>query len=629
MNPHQKKYILENAGKKSVQDLARELGLKERKVKRFIEKEGAVFSGKAMTGDRRTEGPGFMQTLFRKDGKAPLVGTGLFLVVFLAALIVRAVYLYQIRSNPFFEPFHHGLDDYLYDTWAREIAAGDVLGKGVFYGLPLYPYFLGLVYFLFGHSVLLAKAVQLSLGAVSCGLVYLIGARIFTRPVGVMAGLMLAFYNMAIFFEGFFVSAFLSIFLNCLAVLVLVSAAEKPRPVKWAGAGFLVGLSALANASALIFAALLLPWAYAASAKSGLKRLAGAAGLLLGVVLAIAPVTLRNYAVSGDIVPITAHGGITFYAGNNPLSDGTFKLPKAIGTSVMDSRSNAERIAEQGSGKKLRPSEVSGFWFDKGMAYIRENPLRYAALAARKMALFWNAREIPDVLPLSFFKQYSSIMRLPLVNYAVLLPFAMFGMLLCARYRTNGVTVLYLLVLAVFISTSVYFVNSRYRLAAVPPLCLFAAAALYWFYYKVRSGKIRDVIPPAALVAALFVLTGIRLHEASLAQAHNNLGIILKRKGLQTEAVAEYKKAIELEPGYDSPYFNLGLLYFEKGDNKEAVDLFERALRVNPRFIKAHNYLGKAYMREGKKEEALSHWQASLAIDPGQEDIRELLSGTR
>ena len=629
MNPHQKKYILENAGKMSVQDLARELGLKERKVKRFIEKEGAAFSGKAMRGGRPAEDPGSGKVLFKKDGRSQLSGAGLFLLVFLAALIVRAVYLYQIRTNPFFEPFHHGLDDYLYDTWAREIAAGDVLGKGVFYGLPLYPYFLGLVYFLFGHSVLLAKAAQLFLGAVSCGLVYLIGARIFTRTVGVMAGLMLAFYNMAIFFEGFFVSAFLSIFLNCLAMLVLVSAAEKTRPVKWAGAGFLIGLSALANASALIFAVLLLPWACAISAKSGIKRLAGASALLLGVVLAVAPVTLRNYAVSGDIVPITAHGGITFYAGNNPLSDGTFKLPKAVGTSVMDSRSNAERIAEQGLGKKLRPSEISKFWFDKGMAYIKEDPSRYAFLTARKMALFWNAREIPDILPLSFFKRYSPIMRLPLVNYAVLLPFAIFGMLLSARSRTNGVTILYLLILAVFISTSVYFVNSRYRLAAVPSLCLFAASALYWLYRKARSGKIKDVIPPAALVAVLFALTGIRMHESSLAQAHNNLGIILKRKGLQAEAVAEYKKAIELEPGYDSPYFNLGLLYFEQGDNKAAIDLLERALRINPRLIKAHNYLGKAYMREGKKEEAFSHWQASLAIDPGQDDIRELLPGAR
>ena len=44
------------------------------------------------------------------------------------------------------------LDADFYHTWARQIAAGDWIGREVFYANPLYAYFLGLVYRLLGPS---------------------------------------------------------------------------------------------------------------------------------------------------------------------------------------------------------------------------------------------------------------------------------------------------------------------------------------------------------------------------------------------------------------------------------------------------------------------------------------------
>jgi hypothetical protein len=42
------------------------------------------------------------------------------------------------------------LDLKSYDSWARAILAGDLLGKQVFYQDPLYPYLMALVYKLTG-----------------------------------------------------------------------------------------------------------------------------------------------------------------------------------------------------------------------------------------------------------------------------------------------------------------------------------------------------------------------------------------------------------------------------------------------------------------------------------------------
>ena len=549
----------------------------------------------------------------------------IFCCIVFAALLIRLIYLNQIKTNPFFVPFYHGLDDYLYDSWAQKIAAGNVLGTEVFYGLPLYPYFLGFLYFLFGHNVFMAKAVQLFIGSVNCGLIYLIGSRVFSRSVGIIASVIMVFYAMAIFFESLFVSTFLAVFLNCVVILILLSAKEKPHWFKWMIAGVLIGISSLANASVLVFSLFVVYWIYKTfKEKAAAKRASIVIFLFAGIFLAIAPVTVRNYIVSKDFVPVTAHSGITFYAGNNPLSDGSFKMPREIGTSVVDSRKNAAIIAQRISGKKLKPSEVSSFWFRQGTMFIKNEPQKYIALAFRKIFLFWNAYEVPDILPLAFFKRYSFLLRLPLFSYGLVLPFALFGMLLCARERRGDILLIYFFIFSIFLSTVIYFVNSRYRIIAVPYLCLFSAVAVRYLYEKIKDRKFNALVMPTALMVTLLIITHIRILDFGLAQSHNNLGIILKRKGLYDEAINEYKKAIEMDPRYDSPYFNLGLLYFEQRKYDEAIKFFNGALKINPKFIKAHNYLGEAYARTGRRQKALFHWRESLKLDPDQPLLRKL-----
>jgi len=53
-----------------------------------------------------------------------------------------------------------GLPDYrpaISRPWARQIAAGDILGSGPFFRAPLYAYFLGLIYAIAGPSIAAAK----------------------------------------------------------------------------------------------------------------------------------------------------------------------------------------------------------------------------------------------------------------------------------------------------------------------------------------------------------------------------------------------------------------------------------------------------------------------------------------
>src|SRR5438034_7396151 len=99
--------------------------------------------------------------------------------LFLGALAVRMVFLCQYATSPFF--WVPSLDALYHDLLARAIAAGHP-GTDAFFRAPLYYYFLGGVYSLFGHSFWAARSLQAVLGSASCVMLYGVGQRVF-RPV--------------------------------------------------------------------------------------------------------------------------------------------------------------------------------------------------------------------------------------------------------------------------------------------------------------------------------------------------------------------------------------------------------------------------------------------------------------
>jgi signal transduction histidine kinase len=74
-------------------------------------------------------------------------------------------------------------------------------------------------------------------------------------------------------------------------------------------------------------------------------------------------------------------------------------------------------------------------------------------------------------------------------------------------------------------------------------------------------GSLYDDDPDDADLAIEAYKDGLKLAEWS-AQAHNNLGVLYSQKGAIDEAVKEFRRAIQLDPDYESPYRNLAKIYF-------------------------------------------------------------------
>ncbi len=112
-------------------------------------------------------------------------------LIFALALTLRLLHL---RENALHDPFFElpTADARLYHQWAIEIARGDWMGEGVFLLAPLYAYFLGLVYAIFGSEIQTAMIANSMLGALSCVLVVAVGRRLFDRRVAVIASALVA-----------------------------------------------------------------------------------------------------------------------------------------------------------------------------------------------------------------------------------------------------------------------------------------------------------------------------------------------------------------------------------------------------------------------------------------------------
>src|SRR6185369_12941605 len=152
-----------------------------------------------------------------------------------------------------------------------------------------------------------------------------------------------------------------------------------------------------------------------------------------GCLLVLLPVGFRNLAIGGEFHLTTAQTGPNFYIGNHAGASGTYQALVAGHGNAADEREDATRLAEQAVGHKLTPGQVSSFWMDRGLDYIRTQPLDWLRLMVRKLALAFNAVEISDTESLDNLAEWSWLLNvLHVFGFGLLLGMAAIGTVLTA-----------------------------------------------------------------------------------------------------------------------------------------------------------------------------------------------------
>jgi predicted O-linked N-acetylglucosamine transferase (SPINDLY family) len=98
--------------------------------------------------------------------------------------------------------------------------------------------------------------------------------------------------------------------------------------------------------------------------------------------------------------------------------------------------------------------------------------------------------------------------------------------------------------------------------------------------------------------------------------AWNNLGISLASLGQTEEAIASFRRALEVHPDDPGALTNLGAVLRDRGEHAEAADLFRRVLRLAPELPQAHNNLGNVLLDLGQHDEAEVCFREAIRLAP-------------
>jgi tetratricopeptide (TPR) repeat protein len=565
----------------------------------------------------------------RQKTKTQFFQKEIFLIVclFLLAFVIRLIYLKQIKLNPYFDTPQ--LDALWHHNQAKEISAGDFLGKEVFFRAPLYPYFLGTLYALFGESFYLPRLIQIIIGSLNCVLIFFFAKKLFNRTIGIVASVIACFYAPFIYFDAELLTPVLVILLDLTLILLLLGAEVRLRKRWWFLAGIVIGLSAMALPNTLIFVPFVLLWIFLKFWRENKNRIVWSGILFLfGMILVISPVTLRNWIVGKDFVLVSSQGGINFFMGNNIESDGK-TATTAPGFLPYDGdedniRMSSTKLAEKGRGEKLKPSEVSNFWIKQGFNFIQTHPLKYLELLGKKLYYFWNSCEIENDKNIYFFSRWSSLLRILLWDwffcfpFGIISPLSILGIILCAKHWKKYFLI-YAFALSYMLSVILFFVTSCFRLPVIPFLIIFASYSIYWLVEKIRNKQTQPLLISLSILMALFLITNSKLFgvkQTDLSRSYNNLGIVYSKKGWYDTAISTYLRGFEINPNSIELHLNLADAYYQGGYWNQAIEVYEEAITLDPTLVIAYNRLGQIYDRMNKDEEALQAYTRALEIDP-------------
>ena len=557
-----------------------------------------------------------------------------------------------------------------YDAWGQRIAGGEWIGTDVFYQAPLYPYFLGIFYTLLGRDLTTIRIVQAIIGSLACVFLGLAAQRLFSRRVGLVAGLTLAVYAPAIFFDSLLQKSVLDVFFMCLVLWLLSGIAISQRPQvirserqgqKWLGLGMAMAGLTLTRENALLLVVIVLGWALiqrapAANARRERRSRTGpllsfrpAAAFVLGLSIVLLPVALRNYAVTGGFYLTTSQFGPNFYIGNNPDSDGTYASLRFGRGAPEYERQDATELAEQALGRPLTPSEVSSYWTDRALGFITTEPGAWLRLIGRKFILLWSASEMLDTESQETYAEFSTPVSVGswFGHFGVLAPLALLGVWATWPVRRR-LLIFYALTISYAASVVIFYVFARYRFPLVPLLMVFTSPGLVYVYDSLRhlvrrstdrvaheiDHTVRDtpdsaraLLPISLAVVAVTVFTNWPVLSPTLMQAitENNLGTALQEEGRLDDAIERYQRAIALSPGYAPAYNNMGAALRARGDVDEAIDTYQQAIAVQPNYPDAHYNLANALLDADQPDLAAEHFQLALVGIPGSAQVHNNL----
>jgi hypothetical protein len=314
---------------------------------------------------------------------APLDGGARWALLAIVAAAAAARVLWAlVWADP---PVGNLTDPVLYSLLADQVAHGHGFtypgadpGPTAYYP-PGYPLALAGAIFVVGllpfdvTSWAIAVTFNIVLSVATVWMVFELGRRLVSVPVGLIAAAAMAFWPNAVVHTGLILTETLFLFFFCAMLLVALAAPAAARAPGWrrvAATGVLFGLAGMVRPTSFVIAPLFLLLWWPSGATAAVKRTAVVAVAVAAMVL---PWTVRNAVEMDAPVLISTNLGDNVCIGNNPEANGAYQLPDSCFAGL------------QGGARPEAETERQSQTFRTGFEHIGEHPGEFVGRMPAKL----------------------------------------------------------------------------------------------------------------------------------------------------------------------------------------------------------------------------------------------------
>ena len=360
-------------------------------------------------------------------------------------------------------------------------------GEPITWRAPLYPAFLAGLYRLFGgHNDLAVFIAQVGLDSITAVLIWRIGRRFFGEPVGVCAAVAFALNPLSAYYSLRYMTEPLFMLLCMAVVAAWVMALDHPRPLSFMAVGALAALAALVKPVAVGLAPFLACCAWYRLRRAPSLAFGAFIGLIVACPVVLSPWMVRNYHVTGHLIPSATGGGYALWLGNQTVSDGRedWEVEGAVQARLFEQRDAIFDLVENIGQRRFEapkdlthrsattpvniPASADAAFVFAAYDEITSHPLESLRLLGKKCFRFWFSIFLPQN---RWAEDYV------LFSQSLFLLFACWGIL--SAGRAGGILFSLLPpVLFLVLAHVLTFATIRYSTSVLPVMTIFSVAGL-------------------------------------------------------------------------------------------------------------------------------------------------------
>lgn len=508
------------------------------------------------------------------------------IALFAIAFGIRLIYLSEFhQTNPLFDAIPNSVDHYNFDQAAINFSEGDLLARGPNNSFaPLYKYFLGMIYLLFGRNFYIIYSFQFAMGALTAVLVYLTAKDLFGFRTGIIAFLCFAFYSPQIIYEGVLLrAAFISFFgtLSFYLFSRLNFSLSIPRLII---STLALSLFIQGRPNVIIclpFICVFLYKIFFSLEKKEKIRYWLVFGCTL--LLSFAPLLVQCYLVHGKFVFFDASGPNSFISGNLTSYSGV-----GFEATLMEN---------------YRQKNVSGYLPNIQFLWnhIQEDYSGFVKLYFRKLYFFLNDFEAPANISIYLYRDLSLTLQLLLGHFSLFSSFGIIGMLLAFRNKKQTL-LLYFYTISLSCSVLIFYNTARYRIPVVPYFIIFSSYSIDLIICRISEKRYKNAVVSLFAALVLFIIfQGPKGLQRIRADDYNNMAIAWNIKRKPEKALYYLDKAISVDSQHFYSHFNKGQHYLSKQNWEKAIFSFEKSLSLKKKHDESKNKLIYALFNLGNQ----------------------------